>query len=333
MSIAAKGIHIVHGETAGGAFKSAYHMSDRLLIQRDSLSNGPVLKCDSLQEWNQVRLDYARELLNSTSIDFSNLGTDLLNNLEWTNKFDSIYIWAGTGLEDQLLILFVVFLVELAGGNLKNIKLVQFETIPDTQTKAYAIGYLSPEQIRKHPEPLPLNQSAIDCYKAAWEAVTSNTPLLLTQFITLSRSINEHIADALKYLLRRYPCGKNGLDFWSYQLLDNTKKQKCLAKKIISNTLGIDFEGDHVSESYLFYKLLKLASNKLEKPLLNLHDSQASYHQIGVSLTTFGTNVLKGNASFYPANNIDEWIGGVHLSSLDNMWFYKDGKLVSVSEI
>ena len=176
MLISDTDIHIISSDHAGINFKLAYdlqdipllqrdpnpnalkpirgifHLTDRLLIQRDMLSWGPTPKCASVQDWKQVRIDYVRGLFpEHPNFDLNNLKTDLLYNENRLNEVDSIYIWAGIGLEDQLLILFVVYLLESVGGNPEKVKLVQYETFPGESMPMYAMGFLETIQIRTHP--------------------------------------------------------------------------------------------------------------------------------------------------------------------------------------
>jgi hypothetical protein len=53
-----------------------------------------------------------------------------------------------------------------------------------------------------------------------------------------------------------------------------------------------------------------------------------------VALTAFGEAVLDGRASNFPANPIDDWAGGVHLSSITgNVWLNDNGRLVLQSAV
>jgi hypothetical protein len=336
MSIIGSGIHIIYGENAGGSFKQAQHTSDRLLVQRDPLSCGPIINCANVQEWQQTRMCYLEKLFDYPGINFNNLKTDPLNNVNWVNDFDSIYVWAGTGLEDQLLILFVVNLVEWLGGNPEKINIVQYETFTfnGKLLPMYALGYLNPEQILAHPEPMPLTQSHIAYYRSGWAALTADTPLPLMQFIASAQPLNKYTAAALYYFFRRYPRSESGLDYWDTQLLIHADKLSRLAGKIMADTWQGDHGGDIVGDFYLLNKMRHLSSSELTEPLLKLSGAQTWTHDTYVAITEFGAAVLNGEISSYPTNPIDKWVGGVHLSSsTDNLWFYKDGQVVGINGI
>jgi hypothetical protein len=330
MSIAEGGIHIIYGESSGSSFKAAYHSSDRLLIQRDPLWCGPIRRCASLLEWREIRTEYLKKLFEPHGVDLFDQVSNPLFDISWIKEFDTSYIWAGTGLADQLLILFVFHLFESSGNNPAKINVIQYETFPGTLSPMYATSYLTPEQIRSHPAPISFNKESIDYYKAGWDALIADTPDRLMEFISSPSPPNTKTAAALRYLLLRYPDSKTGLDYRDYQLLTHIGKRSKFASKVIVDALGRNLEGDSVTDLYLFYRLRSLASEDLTEPLLKFSHSPRSLDETEISLTKFGAGILNGETSFYPTNSIDKWIGGVHLSSkLGNLWFYNNGQLVN----
>ncbi len=78
-----------------------------------------------------------------------------------------------------------------------------------------------------------------------------------------------------------------------------------------------------INDDYLYFRLRQLSNHQNPQPLIKLEGNLTSVRETTVSLTEFGRSVVEGNASSYPVNPIDEWIGGVHLSSENgNIWFY-----------
>jgi hypothetical protein len=87
--------------------------------------------------------------------------------------------------------------------------------------------------------------------------------------------------------------------------------------------------GDLVGDWYLFGRLLRLGSARNPRPLITLSEDQTSIRHTEAVLTPFGAEVLKGRASNYPANPIDDWAAGVRLSSEGGaLWFNDGGKLI-----
>jgi hypothetical protein len=99
---------------------------------------------------------------------------------------------------------------------------------------------------------------------------------------------------------------------------------------IIGYTMAETFEfGDLVGDWYLFGRMLRLGDQRNPKPLVELSGDQMSIRNTEAVLTPFGVAVLKGEASSFPDNPIDDWAAGVKLSSAEGqLWFNDGGRLV-----
>ncbi len=130
--------------------------------------------------------------------------------------------------------------------------------------------------------------------------------------------------------MRRYPDRATGLDFWDRELLRNVREHGPRAARVIGYTMGEHFdEGDLIGDLYFFWRLLSLASPSLPTPLLTLSGDGRAIQTSNFELTGFGAQVCQGQASAWPANPIDYWAGGVHVSSEEgNVWFAENGGLV-----
>lgn len=335
MTITDNGLHIIGGDSAAGCFMQAFKMHERLLIHHDMLSFGPTPQCTDIHSWKRVRLDYLQALFEDImDVDFDASRKDLVANAGMLIDAELIYIWATTGIEDQLLILFVIYLTEMLGADPSKIKINLFEKMPDRDYSPSSMGQISPEQMVKHPAPITLDQNTINLYRSAWLAYSAETPVQISQIISSPGQHNKYILQTLALILRRYPDIKTGLGYWDYQLLINCKKHGPLAAKTIGYTIGSSSdEGDYVGDYYLFTRLKYLASKELTKPLIIYTGEQDTFRGASVALTEFGEAVLDRRLSSYPVNPIDEWVGGVHLSSEKcNLWFYNNGRLVDINE-
>jgi hypothetical protein len=96
-----------------------------------------------------------------------------------------------------------------------------------------------------------------------------------------------------------------------------------------------DIEGpDWIGDLYLYSRLLNMTDKNVPRPLLSLSGTKTSIRGTEVRLTRFGDEVLDGLASAFPENPIDDWVGGVHVSSLNSsLWFNDNGRIVSGAEI
>jgi hypothetical protein len=170
----------------------------------------------------------------------------------------------------------------------------------------------------------------IQHYLNAWTALTSSDPEDLVNFARDHADANVWLKLAMRLMSRRFPDKRTGLTYWDHALLSRVEKFGPAVSHVIGYTMAETFEfGDLVGDWYLFGRVLKLGSKNNPQPLLELSGDQMSIRNTEATLTAFGKAVLKGEASNYPANPIDDWAAGVKISSADGkLWFNDGGRLV-----
>jgi hypothetical protein len=239
-----------------------------------------------------------------------------------------VTIWAATGVSEQLFIAFVVQLVKFVGGDPARISLVECETM--NNARIIGLGELNEAQMRAAPEPRPMHGEVAEQYLNAWAALTSSDPMLIAEFSREHPKAGRWLKLAMQLMTRRFPDRRTGLSYWDHALLSRVEKRGPGVSQVIGYTMAETYQqGDLVGDWYLFGRLLRLGSASNPKPLLTLSGDQTSMRQAEAVLTPFGSDVLKGTASNYPANPIDDWAAGVRLSSeAGAMWFNDGGKLI-----
>jgi hypothetical protein len=138
------------------------------------------------------------------------------------------------------------------------------------------------------------------------------------------------LREAVTKMLRRYPDRASGLNFWDRRLLMEVHSHGPKAANVLAHIVEVMFDdGDLVGDLYMASRLLAMSNGSRPRPLLNFNGSRQQVGRAEVTLTEFGAQVARGAASSFPANPIDEWVGGVHLSSASgNLWFNDDGRIV-----
>lgn len=325
-----QGLHVINGSAAAGSWKAAFpEKSDRLLIQHDVLGCGPMPFCGDLETWKRVRAEYLATLIPASDhAGDSRFPLDLLDNLALLQDAENVYVWAATGLQDQLVLPFLSYLIEIEGIRQPSVALIQFERPPGGDRLLGGMGQLSPEQMAQPPEPVQLSEGDIDTCKRAWSALTSTSPDSLLDFLEFSSTI-PRLSEAMQVLLRRYPRRSSGLGDWDWRLLQNVAARGPSVARVIGYTIGEDlYDRDCVGDYYLFRRLRNLGANTVPRPLVALGGDLSHMQKTTVVPTAMGEAVLSGTASSFPGNPIDDWIGGVHLSSATgNLWFFGNGSL------
>ena len=327
------GRHIILGDSAAGTFLSAFHAREPLLIDQDVLCCGPTLKCDDLRAWDKLRHEYWSSLIPGEDSTHVRAPFNLLDNADSLRNAEQINVWAATSLSEQLFIANVVRLADFAGAEVGRIAVVQFETLRDRSGRIMGMGELNEEQMRDHPEPVSLSKDALDDYRAAWRALTSEDPTGFERFASERPSANTWLKNAMQLMLRRFPDVRTGLTHWDSVLLKFARSHGPRVARIIGFTMARTWDdGDLTGDSYLFGRLLRLGDERLPKPLVALTGDRTSMRNLDVALTAFGEEVLEGRASNYPANPIEDWAAGVKLSSKEGkLWFNDGGRIVNGS--
>lgn len=322
------GLHAILGDSAGGIFTRVFYARDRLLIDQDVLSVGPTPACSDLDAWIKLRHDYWCSFLPGLASEHVHSSFNLVDNADRLVDAERIHIWTATGVSEQFFVAFVVHLVRLVGGDAERIAMVQFEN--SASRRVLGLGELDEAQMRTHPEPVMMSVDVAQQYLNAWTALTSPDPALLAGFAREYPEANRWLKLATQLMTRRFPDKRNGLNYWDHALLSRVEKRGPGVSRIIGFTMTDTFEqGDLIGDWYLFGRMLKMADARNPKPLLTLSGDQMSLRSTEAVLTPFGEEVLKGAASNYPANPIEDWAAGVRLSSHEGkLWFNDGGKLI-----
>ena len=176
-----------------------------------------------------------------------------------------------------------------------------------------------------------MSNDALEDYRAAWRALTSEDPTGFERFAIERPGANTWLKNAMQLMLRRFPDARTGLSYWDSVLLKYVRSHGPRAARIIGYTMGENWDdGDLTGDGYLFGRLLRLGDERLTKPLVHLTGDKKSMRNTEITLTPFGESVLDGQVSNYPTNPIEDWAGGVKLSSsAGTVWFNDGGRIVT----
>jgi hypothetical protein len=324
-------LNIVNGDLAAGAFLHAFGASDRLLIHRDVLTCGPLPRLAKVAAWQRVRQTFWGQTLSFLrNFDLEPSPIDLLKNAGRLTGDGVPCIWAGTGNSDQLVISFVIHLLTISGGDVADVHVVQFEKNAMTGDRVRGVGELPLEVLREHPAPRKLAMFEQAAYRDAWLAVTAPEPAFVESYGARHPDAPSFLREAVSKLLRRYPDRASGLPYWDRRLLRHVRERGPKALDVLGATIAeMNADADLVGDLYTFSRLVRMASPAARRPLLDLSGNRTQISRCEVILTEFGEQVLDGEKSAWPANPIDDWAGGVHLSSADhNLWFNEEGRML-----
>lgn len=262
------------------------------------------------------------------SLTFSERSRDLLTHSLSLRDADSVTLWIGTGLNEQLLLVWLRHLFLHLELDVSRLLVVQYSSDPARRFEVRGLGELNQDQLRAHPPAVELDEVALIELDAARSAVTAAEPSLLLEFLTEGTGGLPFLRRSLKNLLGRFPDFRTGVNRWELDLLRNTRERGPRVANVIGHTMAEDDDSlDLVGDGYLFARLRRLASPSLAQPLVKGNPTQMRGTE--VRLTDAGQEVLAGNLYFLEMNGIDDWVGGIHLdSAAGDVWLHREGRIV-----
>lgn len=327
-------MHIVSGESAAGTFKQVFDIPhDEIFVFNDVLSCGPLREFSNIDVWKNYRAKFWSNVEDDNSLEENYFGLRMLyssfyEEFENLNNASEFNLWIGTGLSDQLLLIFLVNTLDLLGLNLNKLRVFQFEKIQGGWP-VQDLGLVSPEQFKNHPDPYILTEEQIAFSKSAWQAMVADDPEKYLRFITTKNECMPLLSKAMAYILLRYPKSINGLSYWDETLLKSTLDHGAKAAKIIAYSLTDCMDGlDWVGDFYLFDRLINMGRLHLNVPLVEVSAFNSPMRYTEVRILPTGLNAFRENLNVIECNGIDDWVGGVHLdSSTGGVWLRKNKTL------
>ena len=323
--------HIVQGDTAAALVRPLIEPPDTLLADHDQLSHGPLRPFQSLDGWRKMRAAYHDRLPAGafpTPIE-DDPSPDLLLNVDRLRDAETITVWLGTDLAEQLRLAWMTALLPHLEVDPGRLRMVQFNCDEGGWETGH-IAVLNPAQAAAHPPPMPLNSSCLDELSEAWSAASAETPNALLSFLTGAPHPLTHLRRSFCAFLDLFPDLRTGLNAWELELLRNTAAEGPRAAMVIGHTLTHDMEFPNwVGTDYLLGRVRRLSDPNLPHPLLAVVGDGVDIATTQITLTDSGREILAGHGNAVEWNGIDDWVGGVHLNSAGGrVWFHDNRTLI-----
>jgi hypothetical protein len=323
-------LHIANGPASGGTILHATEIPrDDLIVAWDQLSGGPWVDFEDLEYWNRVRQKFIRLLDREACFGLPELDAeyDLVPDVDRFRIADRVCLWLGSGIADQLLLVWLVRFFKSAAVDVRKLRVIQFQHVPGADFEVTSLSGLKPEWVRQHGRIKSLTDADVDHLEIVWSALVSLQPKLLTSLLADSGDRPLPLLNrSLRCLLGRYPDRTTGLNVLDKTLLKNVRAEGPTAVSAIGATLG-DLWGtlDDPSDLYLYHRLRRMGSPQINQKLVELSGPSPAMRDTQVRITETGLDVSNGKANAVEINGIDDWVCGVHLCSERNNVWYRDG--------
>jgi hypothetical protein len=318
-------IDVVPGESAARTVAEALGPSRQVVPLVDCLTLGPLHPLEDLPEWTSRRRSFWRHIYPAQE-----LSDEVISPTSVLADAESITVWLGTGPNDQLALAWLLMVLDKLGRGPAAVGVIQFPDWVFTRTRTPSLALLNSGQLKSHADPVLLTDTELDVLRQAWAAATSPNPDLLTTFLSRKDGCLPVLRSALSQLIWRYPDSGSGLSRWDFRLLANIREHGPRAIMALGHTLSAPgWDDDPVGDGWLFWRARRFASESLAHPLVKLFGSLSDYREATVEVTPAGHAVLAGSANAFDLNGVDDWVGGVHLSSEQGrVWVRENENLV-----
>jgi hypothetical protein len=321
-------VHIASGDSAAGCLREVLRL-DRaeLLVNHDLLSCGPLPPLAPLDRWRAVRERFLIGLSpEGPGFSFEASDRDLLTHATRLTSAARLTLWIGTGLAEQLLLIWVVEVCRHLGADPARVQVVQFATV-GRGFEVVGTGALHPDELRMAPEAVGLDERALDEVSRAWAAVTAATPDALLHFLADGDHPLPFLRRSLRALLYHYPDVQGGVNAWERELLRHVREDGPRLTRVVGFTMGEDLPfPEWASDGYLWDRLRRLGDSRLARPLVVLSGDTSQMRTTEVRLTADGEAILDRRGHFVDWNGIDDHVAGVHLRSAVGAVWYRDGE-------
>lgn len=325
--------HIVRSDTTAAELRECFGISrDRMLIDNDDLSYGPLAPYDNAATWQAARETFWRELPDKFDLDeYDNPPGGFPDWLEAEKDHlinaDTVYLWLGPLLSEVLLLGSVLTIFDRLRIDPARLRLIDLSPVRTPLGAEPSVGGLSCEYLKQVGPWHGLDDCLRTAYKELWLAVTDPVPDRLIG-IGAGSAYPDPIGNAAKAYMAHYPSTASGLGFWEQLALGKCKDRQLKVARIVGHVFGdsMDF-ADWPNDRWLFHRLKQMADPALPHPLVQMYGKGERMRRTEVDLTDAGRAVLAGEANAIALNGIEDRIGGVTLTN-ENHWLFDGNTLI-----
>jgi len=314
-------LNITNGDCAVQIMQKA-NIAGSFLPWRDVLHDGPVPANLSLEALSKVRAQFLASLGWG---EFEKINANFIerdNTLKAHDNYSKVILWFEHDLYDQLQLLQIL---DWFSNNLSNTTELFIIC-----TEQY-LGRTSPEQMQNLMAHItPVTSKHLCLAKKAWAAFRSPTPESWFKLLSQDTSLLEFLNGAILRQLEEYPSSINGLSRTAHTALNIINEGEIKPAKLFGRYIQTEervFLGD-----LSFWQTLNTFLNA-PSPLIKLNKGSkltlAATSDQRISITETGKAILNAQKNWLNIININYWIGGVELTTL-NYWVW-DNKTQSIN--
>ena len=322
-------LHLTNSDIVAGQLLNIVIEDSRVFYFYDLLTFGPMDKYIGKGS-TKKRSDFFRKNYHDSLFDkvkFDESYDTLFESKRFIAESETIYIWVGNKLADQLFLLWAVKYISLLNTKHFNVKLIQEDTYLANYTKLKSWQDLTSSTFESTIRQIQyISDEELEYIYNSWDAITDNNPLALLSHVKDVCTGLPSLSVSLNYLLKKYPYSTTGLNYYDDFVLRKIREVGSNAIDIVVEIVDCSMNmQEYYGENILKYIFSKYSSTELIQPLLRIHNSDGPLKDMRIDITDVGNDVLDYRANYVYMNGINDWVCGVHLcSSSEKCWFYNN---------
>jgi hypothetical protein len=331
-------LHIHNGDSAADRAKRSVLPGEHF-AWRESLITGPTPRGLLADEWRRVRSGHLSEAYGA---ELHECEQSLLRQEEMlasAPEHEEVVLWFEHDLFCQLHLIYLLnwFSQRSIGQTkLSSICIGEFHGKENFR----GLGELTSGELASlFPARQGVPPAKLELAASAWQAYCSANPTDIEKFLQRETSALPFLKAALRAHLQRFPATKNGLgriENRALQLIHEGRNSFSDLFPKFGELEPVYGLGD--AQFWLALQRMSVA----REPLLTIKGvgNEEMGQQVltpeiirnaRLELTVLGELVRSGEADFARLNDIDLWLGGVHLQAQDNLWRWDEDSQALVS--
>ncbi|WP_079914314.1 DUF1835 domain-containing protein [Paenibacillus sp. 32352] len=319
-------LHIVNGDSFGSTLKES-GIAGEVLVWRESLYEGPLSVTFTDHETREARSNYFDARGVPANV-FRSYTDDQESKLRDCFRYKDIVLWFEHDLFDQTMLIYLLQWFHKHEFLLANtdLYLVCIDSFPDVHPFR-GLGQLTPQQTRQLDGTwVPVSKEQLELAGRAWNAYASCDPRDLMKLLKEDTSALPFLGSSMKCHLERFPSVFNGLSRVEQSTLEGLSSGlerlpdlfRHISESIPSYGLGDVQYWGYVKGLYLIPEPL---IEVIGPPLPGyMSEGPIDFGQWTVRMNPLGEQVMSGQADFVERNEVNRWVGGVHLYGQRGIW-------------
>jgi hypothetical protein len=321
-----RALHIRCGNDIENTLAVAGFSGDFLLFI-DPFAHGPVPVTATLEEYLRIRARYISGALKPGYDEAISQLTQSYGHLDRAHDYDAVYLWHEHDTYDQLLVAKLLDYFSDPAKRPPVVKMINVTHFPGVKI-FNGIGQLPPEAMRVlwH-EFEAVTPAQYEIGQQTWAAVRSPTPAALQQIVATGTPELPTMAIAMDRFLKELPSKRNGLNLTenlTLQILHD--KGPMNAARLfgwhVNHYEPLPFMGDMP-----YWRLLKELV-EVKHPAIRMEKRGDKPNEWQISMTDNGNQLFCNEADWLELNEIDRWVGGIHVNSKEGQIFRVDDRFI-----